>query len=313
MKAAPVIRIGSRGSRLALAQAGQVRDRLRRLFPRVRFEITVIRTRGDQYQSVELFRRTGTGVFTKELERHLLSGRIDLAVHSLKDLPTDLPRALTLGGFPEREDTRDVLVTANGRTLRTLRRSARVGTGSPRRKSQLAAARPDLELVDIRGNLDTRVGRVLDRGDLDAVVLASAGLRRIRRYARHARPIPERQLLPAVGQAALGIEIRSNDAVAARLAAALDHPPTRTRVLAERAFLRRLHGGCRVPVGVRSSMKGKRLFLEAAVFSVDSPSRLQAALSGPADAPERLGERLARRLLERGAGRLLARARRRRP
>ena len=304
-----IITIGTRGSRLALAQARGVRRGLEKRFPRALFETVIIKTTGDEFQSVELFKKNDTGVFTKAIERKLLSREIDIAVHSLKDLPTRTARGLTLAAFPRRLDTRDALISRGRFDLHSLPKGAAVGTGSLRRKRQILRVRPDLRLKDVRGNLDTRIAKVLEKRDLDAVIVARAGLLRLKKYLRYARPIPAEELLPAVGQAALGLEARKNDHAVLRMLKTLNDPRTERTVTAERQFLKTLRGGCRVPVGIHSRIQGMTLRLQAAVFSVKTDQVLEDELSGPAKDAERLGVRLARRLLQKGAGKLLAEAR----
>jgi hydroxymethylbilane synthase len=303
------VRIGTRGSRLALAQAREVRKRLSRRHRGTAFKLVIVKTTGDEFQSVELFKRNKTGVFTKAIEEKLLRGEIDLAVHSLKDLPTELSKGLCLAAIPKRLDPRDVIVSRGRYSLLSLPKGALVGTGSPRRKRQMLLARPDLRLVDIRGNLDTRVAKVLREKKLDAVVVARAGLMRLNKYLRYACPLSPRIVLPAVGQAALGIQARSGDRDILRLAAFLNHEATRREALAERGFLRAIEGGCRVPAGIYSKIRNGRLYLKAAVFSALGKGFAADALSGPAARSERLGERLAKRLLKKGAAGFVKEAR----
>lgn len=303
-----MIRIGTRGSALALAQSGEVLKCLRRRWPSEKFSLVTVKTAGDEFQSVELFKKTNVGVFTKAIEEKLLAGKIDIAVHSLKDLPTDLPRGLALAAVPRRLDARDALISRKRWKLETLPAGSVVGTGSPRRKSQIAHLRPDLVLKDMRGNLDTRVGKVL-RKEYDAVVVADAGLRRLRKYRRYAKPIGPEVLLPAVGQAALAIQVRARDARTLKLVRALNHTATEFEVKAERAFLGTLRGGCRVPVGIFSQTSGKTLRLRASVFSTKDASRVSGEISGRLVDAEALGRRLAAALLRKGAGRLLREAR----
>ncbi|HTL71373.1 MAG TPA: hydroxymethylbilane synthase [Candidatus Eisenbacteria bacterium] len=303
-------RLGTRGSRLALAQSGEIRRRLAALWPRLRFETVVVKTTGDEFQGVELFRKSGVGVFTKAIEKKLLSGEIDFAVHSLKDLPTDLPKGLVLAAVPRRLDPGDVLLSKKRHTLSSLPSGAVVGTGSPRRKRQILLARPDLEARDLRGNLDTRVRKMLD-GEVDAIVVARAGLLRLKKFTRYARPIPTSVVLPAVGQAALAIEARRTDAETIRLLRRLSHAPTEIEVAAERAFLKALRGGCRVPVGILTTVRGRSIRLRAAVFSVNSSDFMTGRGAGPASRAEAVGRSLAASLLKKGAARFLRQARER--
>ena len=304
-----IIRIGTRGSALALAQAQSVQRALKRRFPKILFQLVKIKTTGDQYQSVEIFKKKGIGVFTKELEKGLLSGRIDIAVHSLKDLPTALPRGLVLAAIPKRLDTRDAIVSKQGYTLKTLPHGAVVGTGSLRRRQQLLRLRPDLKVVELRGNLDTRVAKVIKEKKMDAVVLAQAGFLRLNRFKRFLRPILPEQMLPAVGQGALGIQTALVNKPALTIARTLNDANSEKQALSERAFLNKLQGGCRIPAGIRSVIRSGRLELSAAVFSVKNSHVIEARISGPASRYHALGEMLAGTLLKKGAKRLLREAR----
>ncbi|MGH7198799.1 MAG: hydroxymethylbilane synthase, partial [Candidatus Omnitrophota bacterium] len=234
---------------------------------------------------------------------------IDLAVHSLKDLPTGLPKGLCLAAFPKRRDTRDVLISRGRFSLSSLPRGASVGTGSPRRKRQLLLARPDLNLRDIRGNIDTRMAKVLRRKEVDAVVVARAGLLRLGKYLKYARPISSRVMLPAIGQAALGIEARRSDREVLALTRFLNDARTEKEVLAERSFLKTLGGGCRVPAGIYSKVQGARLSLKATVFSTKGNGFVTDEASGPAAHFRELGVKLARRLLKKGAAKFMKEAR----
>ncbi len=292
------VRIGTRGSALALAQSGGILRALQKSHRGIHFRLVVVKTMGDRNQRSDIFDHGVVGIFTKELEKALFARAIDIAVHSLKDLPTDLPRGLRLAAFPKREDARDVLISRKRYSLKTLPKGAVVGTGSPRRKRQMEHARSDLRLVDIRGNLDTRVGKVLKDKTLDAVVVARAGLLRLKKFSRYARPIPEEQVLPAVGQGALGLEVRAEDRRTRSLARKLNHRPTEMKVTAERAFLKELEGGCRVPVGIVSKLKAGKLALEAIVFSVSGDAWTRQAITGPASKGEYLGKKLAKKCLK---------------
>ncbi len=303
------IRIGTRGSLLALAQSGLVMRALKKYFPKKHFKLVVIKTLGDEYQGVELFKKNNVGVFTKKLQDKLISKKIDIAVHSLKDMPTDLPESLILAAYPKRADTRDCLVTKGRIPLARLPKGAVVGTGSARRKSQLLRLRPDLKLVDLRGNLDTRVGHAVKEGKMDAVILARAGLIRTKKYLKYAASIPLKTLMPAVGQGALGIEVRKDNGEVFIMARRLNHAETETAVLAERAFLKKLRGGCRVPVGVISKVNSKNIRLHAAVFSVKSRNFITVAMKGSVEDAIGVGERCASALLKKGAARFLREAR----
>jgi len=296
--------IGSRGSKLALWQAEQARARLAGFDVR----IEVIKTTGD-VKSDPLSVIGGKGVFTKELEDALLDGRIDIAVHSLKDLPTILPEGLSITAICEREDPRDALVLAAGSefdatAIGNLPRGAIVGTSSQRRLAQLRCWRDDLVIKDLRGNVDTRI-RKLDEGQYDAVILASAGLMRLGLQDRISLRIPIEHMLPAVGQGAIAIETREDDEFAVEATRRLDHRETRVACLAERAFLRGLGGGCQLPIAGHARFEGDLLKLDGLVARPDGSKRLQDSRSGPADKAEEIGATLAAKLIERGAASLL--------
>ena len=294
---------------MALAQAREIQGRLKKLFPKLRFKLVIIKTTGDEFQGVELFKKNNIGVFTKALEKKLLSGQIDIAVHSLKDLPTELPKGLTLAAFPKRLDPSDVLISKKRWSVKNLPRNAVIGTGSPRRKRQLFKLRPDLDIRDIRGNLDTRITKVVRDRQYDAIIVAKAGLLRIKKYLKYAHSISPKDLLPAVGQAALGIETRSKDLETIKIVRKLNHLETEKIVSAEREFLRVLQGGCRVPVGIHSEIKGSKIYLKAAVFSSKTDNRVEGQFTGPADQYKKVGAELARQLLKKGADRFLKEAR----
>ena len=286
--------IGSRGSQLALWQAHWVKRELEARGETCRIEI--IKTTGDRITDVPLAKVGTKGLFTKEIEEALLDGRIDLAVHSLKDLPTELPAGLIIAAIPAREDPRDALV---GATLTTLASGARVGTSSLRRVAQLRAVRPDLAIESVRGNVDTRL-RKLGEGQYDALVMAAAGLRRLGWEARIAESLPVDVMCPAVGQGALAIETReASDA--ARSCARLDDTATRLGVEAERAVLATLGGGCQVPIGAYGRIAGDRLDLVAIVASPDGTRLIRKNAAGPAGERVRIGEELGRQLLDAGA------------
>jgi hydroxymethylbilane synthase len=303
------LRIGTRGSQLARWQANWVADRLRALHPGLEVALVEIKTQGDRDRNTPLAAIGGQGLFTKEIQRALLDGAVEVAVHSLKDLPTQGPGDLALGAVPAREDSADALIAPAHRTLDALPAGATVGTGSLRRRAQLLHLRPDLKLVGIRGNVETRLNQALN-ATLDAVVLAEAGLRRLG-FDRH---VTERlgppRFLPAVGQGALGIECRADDAETLDRLAPLNDPATRRAVLAERRALAELEGGCMIPLAAwgRDGADGQ-LCLDVALFDPDGRERLFAALSGPADDPEGLGLRVAQQLRAQGADRVLAQVR----
>jgi hydroxymethylbilane synthase len=298
--------IGSRGSKLALWQAEQARERLRLLNPQIDVHIEIIKTTGD-VKNDPLSVIGGKGVFTKELEDALLDGRIDIAVHSLKDLPTILPDGLSIAAICEREDARDALVLRAGAengSLLHLPSGAVVGTSSPRRLAQLKALRSDVVVKDLRGNVDTRI-RKLDEGQYEAVILASAGLVRLGLQERISARIAISEMLPAVGQGAIAIETRSDNELAVQSASRLDHRETRIACLAERAFLRGLGGGCQLPIAAHAVLDGDILQLDGLVARPDGSEILRGSSSGPAEHPEALGSQLASQLIERGARALL--------
>lgn len=294
-----MIVIGSRGSQLALWQARWVESRIGELGETCRIEI--IKTTGDKVTDVPLAKVGGKGLFTKEIEDALLDGSVDLAVHSLKDMPTELPQGLTLQAVPEREDVRDAMV---GHTLNDLPSGARVGTSSLRRSAQLRAVRPDLVIETIRGNLDTRL-RKLDEGQFDAIVLAAAGLRRLGWANRIAELLPADICCPAVGQGALAIETRDDDGLAARLCRKLNHADTRAAVTAERALLGALGGGCQVPIGANASVTGGHLRLQAVVAAPDGSQLVRGHQDGPDTEAASIGASLAQELLGKGASAIL--------
>jgi hydroxymethylbilane synthase len=294
-----VLTIGSRGSQLALCQARWVQGRLEALGAPCCIEI--IKTTGDKITDVPLAGVGTKGLFTKEIEEALLEGRIDLAVHSLKDLPTQLPLGLTLAAIPEREDPRDVLV---GRRLAELGAGARVGTSSLRRQAQLRAVRPDLKVVPVRGNLDTRL-RKLAQGHYEALVLAAAGLKRLGWEERITEFLPVETMCPAVGQGALAVETRQDGSEAQRTCGQLDDAPSRAAVLAERAVLAALGGGCQVPIGAHARVENDQLRLLAVVVSPDGSRIVRRQAIGPLAEPLKLGEALAQELLATGAQEIL--------
>ena len=302
----PRLIIGSRGSRLALWQAEKIREGLIRLNPDFEIQIDVIKTTGD-VKPDPLSVIGGKGVFTKELEDALLDKRIDIAVHSLKDLPTIIPERLSISAICEREDPRDALVLRNGAnaaSLRELPEKSVVGTSSQRRLSQLKALRSDLIVKDLRGNVDTRV-RKLDEGQYDALILASAGLIRLGLRDRISAPIATSEMLPAVGQGAIAIEVRADDLAAIEATSKLNHRETELACRAERAFLRSLGGGCQFPIAAHAIVNGAMLKLEGLVAKPDGSAILRDQLSRAITEADLLGSELAERLLSCGAGELL--------
>jgi len=303
-QAAGVLRIATRRSPLALWQARWVAERLRALHPGLEVELVGMTTQGDRILDSPLAKVGGKGLFVKELEQGLLEGRADLAVHSMKDVPVELPEGLHLPVVCLREDPRDAFVSPRYADLAELPPGARVGTSSLRRQCQLRARRPDLRVLDLRGNVGTRLGK-LDRGEYDAVILAAAGLRRLGLEGRIRRHLAVEESLPAIGQGAIGIECRRGDERVEALIAPLDHPETHCCVRAERAVNRRLHGGCQVPLAGHAVLRGGRLELAALVGYPDGSLVLRVRREGPANQPEALGEAVAEELLGRGAGRIL--------
>ena len=294
--------IGSRGSKLALTQTHWVRDRLQKHNDSLEIEVLEIRTTGDTVTgSLRSF--DGAGVFTKELERALLEGQIDLAIHSLKDLPTQMHPELTLVATPEREDVRDALIGPDLSSLADLPNGARLGTGSLRRRAQLKALRPDLEILDIRGNLDTRIDKAM-RGECDAVVLAVAGLNRLGWQQRIGVHLSLDQVLPAPGQGALGLQMRANNPLKSYVDA-LNHPPTQAAVQAERQLLQTLRAGCHAPVGAWARLEEDQLTLDGVVGHPDGTEMLRARHSAPLSDAQPLGEAAAAALREQGADTLL--------
>jgi hydroxymethylbilane synthase len=305
------LRVGTRGSRLATRQAQMVVDALAAPSGSPAAELVVIETLGDRLGSASFARIGEKGVFTRELESALREGRVDMAVHSLKDLPTEDARGLALAAVLEREDPREALVSRGRRRLAELPRGARVGTCSLRRRAQLLALRPELSVVELRGNVPTRVARV-ERGDLDAALLARAGLIRLGLEHCIAEVLGIQTMLPAPGQGAIAIQCRADDARVAGRLTALDHRPTRLATAAERAFLQALDGGCQTPIAALASWDGERLSLRGLVADADARESLRGEEAGEArDEAEarRIGARLAESLLARGAGRLVAAAR----
>ncbi len=299
------LRIGTRGSPLALWQARYVADRLRPLAAPRPVELVEIETSGDRIGEAALTQIGGDGVFTKEIQRALLAGAVDVAVHSLKDLPTTIIAGLTLAAVPERGPVGDAFLSHKHRRFDELPPGAVVGTSSLRRRSQALHRRPDLNLVNLRGNVATRI-RKLDEQNLDAIILAEAGLQRLGLESLITELLDPQWMLPAVGQGALGLECRTNDAVTFRFLDRLNDWPTRQAVLAERALLRGLGGGCLLPIGASSRVEEDRLLLRGVVVSPDGTHRIAAEHQGSAADAEAVGQQLAQILLVAGARRLLS-------
>ncbi|MBF2066356.1 MAG: hydroxymethylbilane synthase [Calothrix sp. C42_A2020_038] len=301
------IRIGSRKSQLALVQTYWVQEQLQKSFPQIKFEVHTMATQGDKILDVALAKIGDKGLFTKELELGMLNQEIDFAVHSLKDLPTRLPEGLALAAITERENPADALVVHEkfkDKQIDTLPPGAIVGTSSLRRLAQLRHHFPHLEFKDVRGNLNTRLSK-LDAGEYDALILAVAGLERLGMGDRVHQVLPASVSLHAVGQGALGIECRADDIELISMLKAIEHPQTRDRCLAERAFLRDLEGGCQVPIGVNTAVSGDTLTLSGIVASVDGQNLVQDTVSGTTADAEKLGTELANRLRQQGAQSIL--------
>ena len=304
MRQTRVITIGSRGSQLALCQTQHIVNRLQDLHPQFRFVIKRIRTKGDEHSSQPSFYFEEKGEFVMELEEALLSGEINLAVHSFKDLPLDSPEGLEIAAVNQREDARDVLVSMKANSLSQLPRGASIGTGSLRRAAQIKAFRPDLDVVDIRGNLDTRLRKV-SSGQFDGIILAAAGLIRMGWEEQITEYLSMDICLPAVAQGALAIEAREGDEEIKRLVSVLNHKPTRQATTAEQAFLRFLGGGCRTPIAAFGQINGGTLELEGMVSTPDGGKLLRARVKGSAELPEEVGSQLGEKLVARGGREIL--------
>ena len=297
--------IGSRGSELALWQANFVKTELEKKNRNVSVEIKIIKTTGDKILDVALSKIGDRSLFTKELEIELLNKKIDLAVHSLKDLQTEIPRGLKLAAVTKRHNVQDVLISKKrGETIFNLPEGATVATGSLRRKCQLLHTRPDLKIVELRGNVPTRIKRFLD-SDWDAIILARAGLERLKLNKYISSVIKTDVLLPAVGQGALGIETRADNKIVNEIVKSIHHEDTYKAVLAERALLKTLEGGCQVPIGAFAEVKTNGLFLDALVGSLDGSLTFRKKTRGSKNNPEKLGKNLARDLLKAGAKSIL--------
>ncbi|MEH2128833.1 hydroxymethylbilane synthase [Nostoc sp.] len=302
------IRIGSRKSQLALVQTYWVREQLQKHFPDISFEVHTMSTQGDNILDVALAKIGDKGLFTKELELGMLNQEIDFAVHSLKDLPTCLPEGLALAAVTERENPADALVVHQkhkDKQIDTLPEGTVIGTSSLRRLAQLRYHFPHFTFKDVRGNLNTRLAK-LDDGEYDVLILAAAGLQRLGMSDRIHQILPTELSLYAVGQGALGIECRADDLQVLSLLKAIEHIPTRDRVLAERAFLRELEGGCQVPIGVDTHLDGNTLTLTGLVASVDGKRLVKDSVTGTVSEAENLGIQLAHKLRQQGATEILA-------
>ncbi|MEJ2727057.1 MAG: hydroxymethylbilane synthase [Deltaproteobacteria bacterium] len=298
------IKIGTRGSKLARWQANWVKSALENKFPSTPVELIVIKTQGDKILDVPLAKVGGKGLFVKEIEAALLARRIDIAVHSMKDMPADIPQGLCIGAIPERENPLDVFISRNGAGFRELAAGSVIATSSLRRGAQLKHTRPDIVIRSIRGNLDTRLKK-LESEDFDALVLAAAGVKRLNLEHKISEYLDRAIMLPAIGQGALCIETRKDDPIVGPLVASLDHASTRAVVAAERAFLNRLEGGCQVPIAGHGRISENQLVLNGLVAELDGSLVIKGEKSGPMDSPETIGVDLAEELLGRGADKIL--------
>jgi len=306
------IRIGTRGSQLALWQANHIKDCIETFFPKINVDIISISTKGDRITDRPLSMVGGKGLFVKEIETALLNNGIDLAVHSMKDMPGVLPEGLVIGAIPERENPFDVMISREGKMLADYPANARIGTSSLRRGSQLKAARPDLEILSIRGNLDTRIKK-LKAGEYDAIVLAAAGLRRLGQENEITQYLDETLMVPAVGQGALCVETRKDDKGIAPVMEKLNHGPTQICVTGERAFLKQIEGSCHIPVACYGEIKGKQVILTALVASEDGREVIKRQTACPLDSSADSimdtivdhGRKLADQLLENGGKQIL--------
>ncbi|MGP0564798.1 MULTISPECIES: hydroxymethylbilane synthase [unclassified Nitrospina] len=298
------IRIGTRGSPLALWQANWIKSLLEEEHPDITVSLITIKTSGDKIQDVPLAKVGGKGLFTKEIEEGLLRNEVDIAVHSMKDVPMKLPPGLGLSVITEREDPRDALISRDGKKLDELPQGAKVGTGSFRRTTQLLAYRPDLQIVPMRGNVGTRLDK-MEKENLDGIILAAAGLKRMGMADRISECIPPEIMLPGGGQGAVGIETRKDDPGVMMRILPLEHEDTHTALEAERSFLHRLEGGCQVPIGVYATVDGNRIHIRGMVGSLDGKQVFRAEGSGVIQDAVKLGDQCALEILEQGAGKVL--------
>ena len=297
-------RIGTRASALALWQANWTKAELERKWPGLAVELVPIKTTGDKILNVPLSEVGGKGLFTKEIDEALLDRRVDLAVHSLKDVPFQLPQGIDFGAIPEREDARDALIS-NGRSIDALPPAARIGTSSLRRQVQLRHRFPSMRIIDLRGNVDTRLRKVAD-GEFDAIVLAMAGLKRLGRESVVSQILDEAFMLPAIGQGALGIACRTDDAGTRERLSVLDHQPTRLAVTAERGLLSALEGSCKVPIAGHARLKGDQIVLKGLVANLAGTVVITGEVTGDPIRAQELGITLGKDLISRGAGAILA-------
>lgn len=298
------IKIGTRGSKLALWQANWVKSNIEKMHPGIEVSLSIIKTKGDKILDVPLAKVGGKGLFVKEIEAALINKEIDLAVHSMKDMPSDIPQGLCIGAVPIRENPKDVLISRDGSGLMALREGAVVGTSSLRRSSQILKIRPDITIVSLRGNLDTRLKKLKSEG-LDAIVLAAAGVKRLGLEEKISEFIDEDIMLPAVGQGALCIETRIDDPVTDAILKSMDDPDTRSVVMGERAFLNRLEGGCQVPIAGHGKLDQNEFSITGMVADIDGSNMLKETLVGSRDRSVETGIALAEKLLSLGAGNIL--------
>jgi hydroxymethylbilane synthase len=298
------LKIGTRGSKLALTQTNFVADKLRKIMPETNIEICVIKTSGDIMQDVSLLTIGGQGVFVKELEDALLSKKIDLAVHSMKDVPGETPDELMFAAILPREDMRDVLVSRDNIKMESMPKGAKIGTGSQRRGAQIKAILPDVNIVSLRGNIETRLKKI-ETENLTGVILAAAGMKRMGLAEKITQFLPVETMLPAVGQGALGLQIRKMDIDLAKICASLNDMTTATEVTAERSFLRALGGGCRLPIAALGKLEGQRLSLEGMVAAPDGSTMIREKINGAKREAEELGKTLAEIILKKGGKKLL--------
>lgn len=298
------IKIGTRGSKLALVQANTVIESLRKIAPEINTEICVIKTSGDIMQDVSLLKIGGQGAFVKEIEDALLSGSIDLAVHSMKDVPGETPPGLKFAAILQREDVRDILVSRDNVKIEFMPRGAKIGTGSLRRGAQLQAMLPDITIVPLRGNVDTRLKKI-ETENLTGIILAAAGMKRLGYGAKIAQYLPVEFMLPAVGQGAIGLQIREADSALAGVLTKLNHATTAAELAAERSYLRALGGGCRLPIAAYCKLEGKQLSLDGLVAAPDGAAVIRDRVRGAVEEAEELGTRLAGIIMEKGGKKLL--------
>lgn len=299
-----ILKIGTRGSRLALTQTQLVADRIQKKYPDLDIKIVTIKTTGDKMQDIALVKIGGKGVFVKEIEEALLNGDIHIAVHSMKDVPAELPDELEIAAVPEREDPRDVLVSKDNKKIEELPEGARLGTGSLRRRIQIQQLVPDIEIVPIRGNLDTRI-RKIETEDLDGVIVAAAGMRRMGLSGYVSQYIPVEWMIPSAGQGVLGVEVRKDNEEVKNLIAFLNHQDTVIALSAERSFLYHLGGGCQVPIGAYCLKQKDRLILRGILGRVDGTFIISDEVRGSCDEAVELGITMAENILTRGGRQIL--------